>query len=154
MLGRHPREETMSDELEPMTSTDDGVFHVRTAILEHLQAGSSYDELAAAGAWLREDELDALLAVCRDALDSPAIADELAYLLTHLGDDVIDGRRVYVVRTADTGGRVELIARSATTDEVLVITAHPLRGIRVAERGPGATRTPRRTYVYGKLVYD
>ena len=135
----------------PTTSTNDGVFQVPTKILEHILDGSGYDELAAEGAWLGEDDLDPLLAVCRDALDSQAVADELAYVLVHLGDDVIEGRRVYVMRTGEFP-QVELVAQSATTDDVLIVSPNPLGGVRVVERGVGAMRTPVRTYVDGKLV--
>jgi len=135
----------------PTTSTNDGLFRVPTKILEHILDGSGYDELAADDAWLWEDDLDALLAVCRDALDSQAVGDELAYVLIHLGDDVIQGRRVYVMRTAEAY-QVELVAQSATTDDVLLISPYPLGGVRVVERGVGAMRTPARTYVDGKLV--
>lgn len=141
----------MADEAEPRSETSDGLFSVRTRILENIVSGSGFEALAADGAWIHEDELDALLAVCRDVLESQAIADELAYILLHLGDDVIQRRRVYVMRPSESG-RVELVAQSATTDELLRIAPHPVHGVRVVERGMGALRTPPRTYVDGKLV--
>jgi hypothetical protein len=104
-------------------------------------------------AWLDEDGLVPLLAVCRDALESQAVADELAYVLNHLGDDVIRDRRVYVTRRPEIG-RVELFARSATTDDVLIISPDPVDGVRVVERGVGAMRLPAQTYVDGKLLPD
>jgi hypothetical protein len=141
----------MSEEPEPVTRTDDGHFWVRTKILEHIVAGSQFADVHADDAWVYEDGLVALLAVCRDALESQAVADELAYVLHHLGDDVIDGRRVYVTRTREIG-RVELVALSATTDDALIISPHPLQGVRVVERGVGAMRVPAQTYVDGRLV--
>jgi hypothetical protein len=141
----------MSDEPERTTSTQDGVFWVRTKILEHILAGSQFADLMADEAWLDEDGLVPLLAVCRDALDSQAVADELAYVLNHLGEDVIDGRRVYVLRRPEIG-RVELYAKSATTDDVLLISPDPIEGVRVVERGVGAMRLPAETYVDGRLV--
>ncbi len=141
----------MSDEAERTTSTQDGVFWVRTKVLEHIVEGSDFDRVLADDAWLYEDELDPLLAVCREALESQAVADELAYILNHLGDDVIDGRRVYVARRPEIG-RVELFARSATTDDVLVISPDPLGGVRVVERGIGAMRIPAQTYIDGKRI--
>ena len=141
----------LSDEVEPTTETDDGVFAVRTKILEHILRGSAFEQLVADDAWIWEDELDALLAVCRDALASQAVADELAYILIHLGDDVIQWRRVYVVRPPGSG-RVELVAQSATTDDFLIISRHPVQGVRVVERGIGALRIPPQTYLDGRLV--
>jgi hypothetical protein len=133
------------------TSTNDGVFSVPTRIVEHLVGGSDLDALIAADAWIYEDELDALLAVCRELPEAQQIADDLAYILLHLGDDVIDMRRVYVLRRAPVGP-VELVARGTTTDEVLVITPHPMNGVRVAEHGIGLYHVPPRTYVDGKPV--
>jgi hypothetical protein len=133
------------------TSTNDGVFSVPTRIVEHLVGGSDLDALIAADAWIYEDELDALLAVCRELPEAQQIADDLAYILLHLGDDVIDMRRVYVLRRAPVGP-VELVARGTTTDEVLVVTPHPLNGVRVAEHGIGLYHVPARTYVDGKPV--
>jgi hypothetical protein len=133
------------------TSTNDGVFSVPTKVVEHLVGGSDLHTLVAAGAWIYEDDLDALLAVCRDTPEAQGIADDLAYILLHLGDDVIDMRRVYVLRRPPFGP-VELVARGTTTDEVLVITPLPMQGVRVAEHGIGLTHVPPRTYVDGKLV--
>jgi hypothetical protein len=133
------------------TSTNDGVFSVPARIVEHLVGGSDLDALIAADAWIYEDELDALLAVCRELPEAQQIADDLAYILLHLGDDVIDMRRVYVLRRMPIGP-VELVARGTTTDEVLVITPHPMNGVRVAEHGIGLYHVPPRTYVDGKPV--
>ena len=143
----------MSENDDPITTTDDGLFWVRTKVLEHIAAGSEFADVYADGAWLTEDGLVPLLAVCRDALESQAVADELAYILNHLGDDVIDGRRVYVTRRAEIG-RIELVAQSATTDELLIISPDPIDGVRVVERGVGAMHIPPQTYVDGKLVRD
>jgi hypothetical protein len=49
-------------------------------------------------------------------------------------------------------GHVELVAQSATTDDFVIISPHPVQGVRVVERGFGALRTPFRTYVDGRLV--
>lgn len=141
----------MSEEAEPITRTDDGLFWVRTKILEHIAAGSQFADVRADDAWLYEDGLVPLLAVCRDALESQAVANELAYILNHLGDDVIQDRRVYVTRRPEIG-QVELVAQSATTDDVLIISPDPFHGVRVVERGFGAMRLPAQTYVDGKLV--
>jgi hypothetical protein len=138
-------------EREPTTTTGDGVFSVRTAILEHLVDGSAFEVLRRDDAWLWEEELDPLLAVCREAPGLQAVADELAYILIHLGDDVIHGRRVYVLRGGEFG-QVELVAQSATTDDLLLISRHPVRGVRVDGRGVGAFRETARTYVDGGLV--
>jgi hypothetical protein len=143
----------MSEEPEPITRTEDGLFWVRTKILEHIAAGSQFADVLADGAWLDEDGLVPLLAVLRDGSGSQAVADELAYILNHLGDDVIRGRRVFVTRTPEIGV-VELVAQSATTDDVLVISPNPIGGVRVVERGVGAMRVPVQTYVDGKLVPD
>jgi len=140
----------VADEAERM-STNDGVFSVPTKIVEHLVDGSDLDALVAADAWIYEDDLDALLAVCRDTPEAQRIADDLAYILLHLGDDVIDMRRVYVLRRPPLGP-VELVARGTTTGEVLVISPHPMHGVRVAEHGIGLTHVPPRTYVDGKRV--
>jgi hypothetical protein len=141
----------MSEEAEPITRTDDGLFWVRTKILEHIAAGSEFADVRADDAWLYEDGLVPLLAVCRDVLESQAVADELAYILNHLGEDVIDGRRVYVMRRPEIG-QVELVAQSATTDDVLIISPDPIHGVRVVERGVAAMRLPAQTYVDGKLI--
>ena len=83
--------------------------------------------------------------------DAQRIADDLAHILLHLGDDVIDMRRVYVL-PRPPAGPLELVARGTTTDEVLVISPHPMHGVRVAEHGIGLSHVPPRTYVDGKLV--
>ncbi len=140
----------MADDVE-RTSTNDGVFSVPTRIVEHLVGGSDLDALVAADAWIYEDELDALLAVCREMPDAQRIADDLAHILLHLGDDVIDMRRVYVLARPPVGP-LALVARGTTTDEVLVISPHPMHGVRVAEHGIGLSHVPPRTYVDGKLV--
>ncbi len=140
----------MADDVE-RTSTNDGVFSVPTRIVEHLVGGSDLDALVAADAWIYEDELDALLAVCREMPDAQRIADDLAHILLHLGDDVIDMRRVYVLSRPPVGP-LALVARGTTTDEVLVISPHPMHGVRVAEHGIGLSHVPPRTYVDGKLV--
>ena len=138
-------------ESEPITTTRDGAFWVRTKILDHIVGGSDYDAVAADDAWVLEDGLDPLLAVCREVLDSQDVADELAYILTHLADDVIDDRRVYVIRRPEIN-RVELVARSATTDDVLIVSPDPLGGVRVVLRGPGAGHSPVQTYIDRRRV--
>ena len=140
----------MADDAE-RTSTNDGVFSVPTRIVEHLVGGSDLDALVAADAWIYEDELDALLAVCREMPDAQRIADDLAHILLHLGDDVIDMRRVYVLPRPPSGP-LELVARGTTTDEVLVVSPLPMHGVRVAEHGIGLSHVPPRTYLDGKLV--
>jgi hypothetical protein len=138
-------------EPEPITTTRDGAFWVQTKILDHIVGGSDYDAVAADDAWVLEDGLDPLLAVCREVLDSQDVANELAYVLTHLADDVIQDRRVYVIRRPEIN-RVELVARSATTDDVLIVSPDPLLGVRVVLRGPGAGHSPVQTYVDGRRV--
>jgi hypothetical protein len=133
------------------TSTNDGVFSVPTRVVEHLVAGSDFDALLAADVWISEDDLDALLAVCREIPETQQIADDLAYILLHLGDDVIEMRRVFVVRRPGVDP-VELVACGTTTTEVVVVTPHPLHGVLVAEHGFGLVHVPPRTYVDGKLV--